>query len=280
MAKGTLRLGQAPLEPHPGFDDAGEASARLAGKLRLGSGRALFACLPGVAASAPPQAHFNGKLERPTMWEGGDVAAARAAQRRTVPKGPTPGLIACWDFSIGIPTLGLADIGPSGFHGTVENLPSRAMTGSNWSGSEHRWTHRPEEWGAIHFHDDDLGDVGWETSFELEIPPDWPSGLYAIHLKSEAGVDNIPFIVRPADGAPRAKIAVLMPTVSYHVYSQFVRPGFGERNRARAKEWGAIIHTPDENPELGLSPYNFHSELLALRRQLHHRLAEPRRPRA
>jgi N,N-dimethylformamidase len=257
---GTLRVGQQPLEPHPGFDDAGAACASDTGKAPLGAGRALFAALPGAAAIEPPEAHFNGKLERPTLWSGCDVAAALARQRRGVPKGPTPGLVACWDFSIGIPTLDLVDVGPSGFRGTVENLPTRAVTGSNWSGREHRWTHLPEEWGAIHFHDDDLGDVGWEKSLDIEIPRDWPSGLYAIHLKSEAGFDNVPFIVRPADGAPRAKIALLMPTVSYHVYSQFVRPGFGTQNRARAKEWGAITHTPDENPELGLSPYNFHSD--------------------
>jgi N,N-dimethylformamidase len=260
LKEGTLKVGQQPLEPHPGFDDAGTGCAKDIGKAAIGVGRALFAALPVGTAIEPPAAHFNGKLERPTLWSGRNITAALARQRLGVPKGPTSGLIACWDFSIGIPTLNLVDVGPSGFRGTIENLPTRAVTGSTWSGREHRWTHLPEEWGAIHFHDDDLGDIGWERSLEIGIPGDWPSGLYAVHLKSEAGVDNVPFIVRPADGTPKAKIAILMPTVSYHVYSQYVRPGFGECNLARAKEWGAITHTPDENPELGLSPYNFHSD--------------------
>src|SRR5262249_50242654 len=81
-----------------------------------------------------------------------------------------------------------------------------------------------------------------------------------IHLKSEAGIDNVPFVVRPADGARRAKIAVLLPTISYHVYGQHVRAGFGKRNRARAEAWGTLVQQPDDNPELGLSPYNYHSD--------------------
>ncbi|MBI1775097.1 MAG: N,N-dimethylformamidase [Proteobacteria bacterium] len=257
---GRLHVGQRPREPHPSFEDAGEGATSVQPAAAMGLGCAVLAALPGAAPGSPPSAHYNGKLERPTIWAGSDLDAALRTQRAAVPKGPTPGLVACWDFSIGIPSLDLADVGPYRFHGTVENLPSRAMTGSNWSGREHRWTHLPEEWGAIHFHDDDLGDVDWEKSLEIDIPKDWPSGLYAIHLKSARGIDNVPFIVRPADGAERAKIAVLMPTVSYHVYSQFLRPGFGEKNRARAEAWGAITHTPDLNPELGLSPYNFHSD--------------------
>jgi N,N-dimethylformamidase len=66
--------------------------------------------------------------------------------------------------------------------------------------------------------------------------------------------------VRPAHGAEKAKVAILLPTVSYHVYGNYVRPGWGRNNRARAEAWGAIQHTPDENLELGLSPYNFHSD--------------------
>lgn len=255
-----LAIGQTPREGHPTYDDAGEASAALPAAPAFGSGRAVFAALAGEKAADFPTAHYNGKLERPTVWAGTNAAAALAAQKAPVAKGPVPHRIACWDFSIGIPTLDLADIGPSGFNGTVENLPTRAMTGANWSGKEHRWVHLPEEWGAIHFHDDDLGDVGWPDSLRIEIPKDWPSGLYVVHLKSVHGVDNVPFIVRPADGAKKAKIAILLPTISYHVYSQFVRAGFGKQNRARAEEWGALVQQPDENPELGLSPYNNHSD--------------------
>ena len=134
------------------------------------------------------------------------------------------------------------------------------MTGVAWSGREHHWTRLPEEWGAIHFHDDDLGDVSWEPSLTFAVPQDWPSGLYVVHLESDAGHDHVPFVVRPAAGGAKAKVALLLPTVSYQVYGQYVRPGFAAQNMERALAWGAITHTPDSNPELGLSPYNLHSD--------------------
>ncbi len=255
-----LTAGQAPRDMHPMVDDEGSATVSVPESRTTGTGRAALAALLDANPAAPPSCHYNGKLERPTIWSGIAPTEALAAQKGDVPRSHAPHLVACWDFSIGIPTLTVADIGLHAFHGTVENLPTRAMTGSNWSGDEHRWTARPSEWGAIHFHDDDLGDAGWTPSLEIRIPKTWPSGLYAIHLKNELGFDNVPFVVRPADSQKKAKIAILLPTVTYHIYSQFVRAGFGAKNRARAIEWGAITHTPDENPELGLSTYNDHSD--------------------
>ena len=58
----------------------------------------------------------------------------------------------------------VADTGPGGWHGRCVNLPSRAMTGSRWTGAVQRWTEAPDQWGAIHFHDDDMGDAGWQPS--------------------------------------------------------------------------------------------------------------------
>ena len=61
---------------------------------------------------------------------------------------------------------------------------------------------------------DDIGDVGWEKAFDIEIPRDWPSGMYCVHLKSAAGIDNVPFFVRPAAHQKKAKIAILLPTIT------------------------------------------------------------------
>ena len=36
------------------------------------------------------------------------------------------------------------------------------MTGHSWRGAEVDWRQAPEQYGAIHFHDDDLEDAGWE----------------------------------------------------------------------------------------------------------------------
>uniref|UniRef100_UPI001952A36F hypothetical protein n=1 Tax=Streptococcus pneumoniae TaxID=1313 RepID=UPI001952A36F len=69
--------------------------------------------------------------------------------------------LALWDFSCAIDRqtfperLGHGD-------GSLVNVPTRAVRGSNWDGSEFCWRHAPGHYGAIHFHDDDLSDCGWE----------------------------------------------------------------------------------------------------------------------
>lgn len=256
-AAGTLEIAQRPRQLHPGFDDQSETSGRATFP-KLGSGRAMLAALPEGDA---PAAHYNGKIERPTLWGAAlGIYATIARQLGPTPRLPTAHLLACWDFALGIPTLDIADIGPHGFNGEIVNLPTRAMTGARWSAREFRWTDKPEEWAAIHFHDDDVGDVGWQTSLDIEIPRDWKSGVYAVHLKSAAGVENVPFVVRPGDHQQRERIAILQSTFTYHVYGQFLRVNRGKEIRARAEAWGAITQTPDQNPELGLSPYNYHSD--------------------
>jgi N,N-dimethylformamidase len=132
------------------------------------------------------------------------------------------------------------------------------MTGSNWTGAVHDWKTDPTQYGAIHFHDDDQGPLGWSRTACLTVPPHWPSGFYAAHIKNEAGEDYIPFIVRPR--RPQSDIVLLVPTFSYQVYGCFVRPGRGAEIAERAAAWGALPQTPDMNPQFGLSCYNLHSD--------------------
>jgi N,N-dimethylformamidase len=150
------------------------------------------------------------------------------------------------------------DIGTLHAHATLHRLPTRAMTGSAWTGAVQVWTDAPEQYGAIHFHDDDQGDLGWAESFALAIPEDWPSGFYCARIRNAAGEDRIPFFVRPA--APRAALAVLVPTFTYQVYGCYVRPGRGAEIAERAAAWGALAETPDMNPQFGLSTYNYHAD--------------------
>ena len=51
-------------------------------------------------------------------------------------------------------------------------MPGRAMKGWNWSGRVQDWKSAPQEYGAIHFHDDDLSDCHWETDFTFTVPDD------------------------------------------------------------------------------------------------------------
>jgi N,N-dimethylformamidase len=139
------------------------------------------------------------------------------------------------------------------------------------------WKSAPDQYGAIHFHDDDQGPLGWAESFALAVPADWPSGFYAAHISNDAGEDFLPFIVRPAQ--PRSDVVLLVPTFSYQVYGCFVRPGRGAEIAARAAAWGALPQTPDMNPQFGLSCYNLHSDGSGVALVSQHRPMLDTRPR-
>ncbi|MEJ0015221.1 MAG: N,N-dimethylformamidase beta subunit family domain-containing protein [Acetobacteraceae bacterium] len=234
---GTLSVAQVPHAP---LGDAGEASVP-ASPPPAGAPEVFLAAMP-PADAAPASAHYNGKLERPAI-------------RRPA---PSHAVLAAWDFAIGIPTQTATDTGPHAAHARLVNLPTRAMTGANWTGAVHDWKAAPEQYGAIHFHDDDQGPLGWSETAGLTVPTDWPSGFYAAHISNDAGEDYIPFIVRPK--VPQADVVLLVPTFSYQVYGNFVRPGRGAEIAERAAAWGALRETPDMNPQFGLSCYNYHSD--------------------
>ena len=256
-ARGALSVEQRPRRPLGTIRDGGSGGA-MGFPLRGGSAEVWLAAEPGTA-EAPHVAHYEGKLERPTLWRGvRDVDEVLSAQRGKLPKSTASGLVACWDFGVDIPGITAHDIGPAAAHATLHNLPTRAMTGATWTGEVHDWKHAPAQYGAIHFHSDDQGDLGWQESFSLTIPDRWPSGFYAAHISNEAGEDYIPFFVRPA--AARADVVLLVPTFSYQVYGCFVRPGRGAEVFDRASAWGALTQTPDLNPQFGLSTYNYHAD--------------------
>ncbi len=230
-AAGRMRVVQ---QPHLPLGDAGEASLDAADLPPAGFAEIFLAAMPGHG-DAPTSEHFNGKLERPAIAG-----------------------VAAWDFSIGIETEIAIDTGPHAAHARLRRLPTRAMTGAGWTGAVHDWKTDPSQYGAIHFHDDDQGDLEWSESFALTVPPEWPSGFYAAHVTSDAGEDLIPFFVRPVKAT--ADVAFLVPTFSYQVYGCHQRPGRGAEIAERAGGWGALLQTPDMNPQFGLSTYNHHSD--------------------
>ena len=115
----------------------------------------------------------------------------------------TEGLIAAWDFSQGIQGEAIIDLGPHRVHGVIVNLPVRAMRGWNWDGRETNWTHAPEQYGAIHFHEDDLVDACWAEDFRFVVPEDLRSGVYAAHLTTLDFEYWVPFFVVPSRGVQR-----------------------------------------------------------------------------
>ena len=105
--------------------------------------------LIGAEAAKDRPAHrcFNGKIEAPAIAG-----------------------IAAWDFSRRMESLEVEDTGPNGLHGRLVNLPTRAMKGARWTGAERDWKQAPHQYAAIHFHDDDLHDCGWDDSFSFTVP--------------------------------------------------------------------------------------------------------------
>ena len=122
------------------------------------------------------------------------------------------------------------------------------------------WRHKPEHYGAIHFHDDDIYDFGWETDFTWTVPPDLPSGIYVVRLTCGEYEDAVPVFVCPPRGSRTADLAVLVSTFTYTVYGNNARIDYDPSWLARNEAWGAYPWNPAEYRELGCSTYNFHSD--------------------
>ena len=207
--------------------------------------------------------HFNGKIDAPRVYDralsGDEIEAlARGGDSLAV-----EGLVAAWDFSQDIGTDCVTDVGPHKLHGRAVQMPTRGVTGHNHTGRETNYRLAPDEYGAIHFHDDDLEDAGWEVGFELTVPDDLRSGVYAAWVRSGDDEDYITFFVRPADGVKTAAIGVLMSTVSYVTYANFRDVDGGFWNPERVPNADPSLNPAAHeflraNPMPGL--YDFHTD--------------------
>ena len=206
---------------------------------------------------------YNGKVALPCVYRSAltepEVLALSGSGRYPA---VSERLIAWWDMSRGIDTSTVAGGLPTTPDGTLVNMPTRGVTAHNWDGSCYEWSHAPELYGAVHFHDDDLDDAGWAPTCTLRTPPDLASGVYALRLRAGDFEDHTPFFVRATAGH-ESKVAVVLPTASYMAYAN--------EHLATADPMGQAIvgHTPAlqpmdlllmEHPELGLSMYEVHSD--------------------
>ncbi len=160
--------------------------------------------------------HFNGKIDRPRVFN----RALSQQEIESLRQGGAPtGAVGDWDFSADIGSRRVTDRSPNDLTGETFNMPTRGMTGYNWTAREMRFRNAPEEYGALYFHDDDLDDARWDVDFEFTVPDDLPSGIYAARLRAGNREDRITFFVRPRRGTATAQIAFLAPTFSYLAYS-------------------------------------------------------------
>jgi N,N-dimethylformamidase len=272
-ANGRLRLWQIPVHD-PSFDDRAAVQVDGATALRAHGGATpfLFAAWHEREAEAPTAwqrlvvgGHYNGKLDRPRLADRalGEAEIVALAGDGALPSGLERALVARWDFSREIPSERLIDTSPNRLHGTAVNLPARAMTGHNWTGAVMDWTRAPEQYGAIHFHDDDLVDANWQPDFELEVPAGLRSGIYAARLSAQEAEFYVPFFVRPPRGASRARIAFLAATATYLAYINN-RGRFAslatELYHGRLTMLDPVDSLLLEYPEVGLSTYDRHSD--------------------
>ena len=208
--------------------------------------------------------HFDGKIERPRLSCAalGD-AEIEALGAHAPPPGATGRLVAAWDFSRETTGTRIIDVGPRGLHGRCVNLPARAMAGHAWSGRSPDWRQAPEDYGAIHFHHDDLHDCGWQSDFAFRVPRGLASGVYAARLHAGEAEYHVPFYVRPPRGRAGADIAFLAPTATYLAYANVFTLTFDRRNEA-INGGLTVLDEIDllqfDLPELGLSTYDHHRD--------------------
>lgn len=250
---GRLRLRQTALQRSWGVNDSGEAEI-------TGSLGSLGTILFGAAIAAAPGPHdgpyvnfFNGRIEDPAIWAGAYHAAVPLEPDET-------SCLAWWDFSVEMQTERILDRGQHMLHGTLRNLPTRAVCGSRWTGEETCWRHLPRHYAAIHFHEDDLYDCEWDTDFEVTIPDGTASGVYGVRLRCGDAQDVVPVYVLPPAGVATAPIVFLASTFTYQIYGNHQRGNVDDPFRARQAEWGAYAWNAQDHPEYAASTYNTHRD--------------------
>jgi N,N-dimethylformamidase len=218
---------------------------------------------------------FNGKIDRPRLSRRAldrNEIDALVRDYRYCPSELRNDVIGAWDFHANITnniaSTYIIDTSTSLLNGHAVNLPARGMTGYNWTADEIVYHHKPEEYGAIHFHDDDIDDARWEADFEFRVPADWKSGVYAARLRIDGEStpeteDYVTFFVRPPRGTTTADIAFIVPLQSYLAYSN---DNLGANSVAAQLLAGKvpIMQAADlflnEHREYGFSTYSCHAD--------------------
>ncbi len=256
-ASGRTQLSLRILDPIPG--ESAHLSARSQMPSWPGAGPWRIAAWSQGQGQA---AHFNGKICAPSFWGRAIEENALLSLPDEVPLSPG-GLIAAWDFAVGIETTEIRDISGRGHHGRLLQLPARAMTGWNWDGSENDWRRRPEHYGAIHFHDDDLNDCGWETDFTLTVPNALKSGIYCLRFQQGALEEFAPIFVMPPKGEAHARLAFLVPTSSYLAYANHQMCSSWDFDELSSGKFTTMTEADvylEEANGIGLSTYDLHGD--------------------
>ncbi len=263
---GQVRIVQDPVQDHGETDDDADVTQVVSLQLGELAGPLLMAArfVENIGGRIRTAAHYNGKIDSPALAKGVlDKTEMERLLAGTTPPVDQPQIIARWDFSEGITSDMVFDTGANRLHGMIVNMPARAMKGHNWTGQEMCWRHAPEEYGAIHFHDDDVYDADWEVDFILTVPDDLKSGLYAVRVAYDEHEDYMPFVVKAKRGTGKGKAVFLVPTGSYMAYANEHMPTDAPLAQLLTGQV-SVLYPQDvfllENRNFGASCYDTHSD--------------------
>jgi N,N-dimethylformamidase len=259
VERGEARVWYLPLGSsiEIGFRRASRGFASIAFVPSVAPGHSFYFAAE-IDQHGHPTSNFNGRIEAPRLlsraWS---EEQSTLLMNREVPQDLESDVVAWWDFSLGIETRLLHDRSATAAHARTQNLPNRAVPGHCWTGEAHDWRAAPEQYAAVHFHADDLYDVGWQTDFSWQVPEDLPSGIYAARLTAGADLEYIPFFVLAPRGRPGARVAFLAATATYLAYANIRTllerdPPFGTRT---PNEAALAAHL-----EFGHSTYDRHRD--------------------
>jgi N,N-dimethylformamidase len=155
----------------------------------------------------------------------------------------------------------VVDESPNRLDGRCVNGPVRGVTGPTFQGRVEDFREAPDEYDAIHFHDDDIADADWPVALTFDVPEDLASGVYAFRLTAEGRDHHVPFFVGPGQRA--RDVAVLFPTGTYLAYAND-RIAFEADSMEMLLGHTPIVHSEDldlqDHPEFGRSCYEIHND--------------------
>lgn len=258
---GSVRIGQEPID---------NIMNRLSSSANTLTGESLT--VPFRTGRSNTTAPFRiGALAR---YEGGQLLATAAYNgkiggiriSRLNPGDSVADEVAAWHFgksnrADGLLLKDVVDESKNDLHGRCFNTPTRGVTGHRFQGLNDDFRTAPNEFDAIHFHDDDITDAQWPTAFTMEVPEDLTSGVYAVKLLGEGAEQYIPFFVKP--GAHKREVAVLFSTATYLAYAND-RIAFEANGAEIIASRTPIIDRQDltlqDHPEFGRSCYEIHND--------------------
>ncbi|XBS68428.1 N,N-dimethylformamidase beta subunit family domain-containing protein [Acerihabitans sp. KWT182] len=196
-----------------------------------------------IGSQTFPRRPYNGKIAAPTIRSDGV-------------------LLAEWAFEQQMSLQTAPDISGNDVSLALYNAPTRAMTGPGWTNQYHAWRQAPEQYNAIHFHDDDLSDACWPVAAHITLPAGLHSGVYAVRLRAAGLADDyIPLALRPAADAEPEKIALVLATYTYLAYAnEHLTEGDFEQGSEIPVQTGAWEDLVAHHQEWGKSHYDLHND--------------------